>query len=153
MLQICEKLSQDFIPTRKPFKKSKKSSRIPRDRRILMRRRSKIEKKYILSKNSIQTKKLHSQLIEIEKQLQLSHRKSASDEEKKVTEAIKVNPKYFYSYAKRHGKTKTKIGPLKDKNSFTTDSKKMADILQKQYQSVFSNPIQEDDINFEDNKT
>ena len=80
------------------------------------------------------------------------YRKSASTAEKKACEAIKLNPKYFFSYAKRYSKTKARVGPLFDKttNNYVSDSKKMADILQKQYQSVFSTPTKNLSYNNED---
>ena len=65
-----------------------------------------------------------------------------------------MNPKYFYSYAKRHSKTKTRIGPLfdKTKNDYVSNSKEMADILQKQYQSVFSSPKENQNQIIHDNE-
>ena len=53
-----------------------------------------------------------------------SYKKSASAAEKKACEAIKTNPKYFYSYAKKHSKTKTRIGPLFDesKNDYVSNN-------------------------------
>ena len=53
---------------------------------------------------------------------------------------IKKNSKFFYLYAKKLSKVKNKIGPLLDKDVLVTDPKKMADILSKQYSSVFSTP-------------
>ena len=154
LLLLCEKTTEKFVPIRKPYSSKTKNKRIPRDRRILMRRRSKLEKKYILEKNSSQMEKIKSQLISIEKQLQISYKKSASAAEKKACEAIKMNPKYFYSYAKRHSKTKTRIGPLfdKTKNDYVSNSKEMADILQKQYQSVFSSPKENQNQIIHDNE-
>ena len=80
-----------------------------------MRRRSKLEKKYVLAKEASQIDNLKIKLINIEKQLQISYRKSASTEEKRAVDAIKVNPKNFYSFAKSKSKTKTKVGLLKAK--------------------------------------
>ena len=56
-------------------------------------------------------------------------------------DAIKKNPKVFYSHAKRFTKQRTNIGPLLDKeNNLQQDPKIMADLLQNQYESVFSDP-------------
>ena len=73
--------------------------------------------------------------------MQKSHRSSAEYEEKKAVESIGVNSKYFYSYAKKKSKVKSKIGPLIDSNGkLTGDSKEMAELLSQQYSKVFSTP-------------
>ena len=47
----------------------------------------------------------------------------------------------FYSYAKQFSITRSKIGPLlNENNEFTSSSSEMAEILSKQYSSVFSSP-------------
>ena len=54
---------------------------------------------------------------------------------------IKSNPAYFYSYVKKQSSVRSKIGPLLNSNKvFISDSKEMANTLQQQYCSVFSNP-------------
>ena len=61
--------------------------------------------------------------------------------EQKAVEKIKKNPKYFYSYAKSLSKIKASINMLYDRNEeITTDPKKMANLLQEQFSSVFSDP-------------
>ena len=61
-------------------------------------------------------------------------------EEDKALKALKENPKFFYSFAKRKGTTKSRIGPLCVTVIFVDDPQGMADTLQKQFISVFSNP-------------
>ena len=65
--------------------------------------------------------------------------------EKKAVNAIKENAKYFFSYAKRKSKVKTKIGPLlnKETKEMTNNSTEMAEVLVNQYSSVFSKPSTE----------
>lgn len=61
---------------------------------------------------------------------------------KRAINTIKSNPRYFYQYARKSGKSKSGIGPLFDKDGILqNDPKKMADILQDQYKSVLSNPL------------
>jgi hypothetical protein len=62
--------------------------------------------------------------------------------EHKAVNAIKENAKYFFSYAKRKSKVKTKIGPLLNKETaqMTNNSPEMAEVLAEQYSSVFSKP-------------
>ena len=59
----------------------------------------------------------------------------------KAIKAIKQNFKYFFSYAKKFSKIKSKVGPLlRDNGDYTSDSKEMVDLLQGQNQFVFSTP-------------
>ena len=63
------------------------------------------------------------------------------EKEKKAVERIKSKPKYFYSYAKKFAKTKQSIAQLIiDENEVLTKRKDIADSLQDQFCSVFSNP-------------
>jgi len=58
---------------------------------------------------------------------------------------VKSNPKYFYSYAKRFARQKQSISMLFDKqNNICSDPKQIANILQDQFRSVFSNPEETD---------
>ena len=67
--------------------------------------------------------------------------KENREREGKAILKIIENPRYFFSYAKKHAKRKSTVGPLLDENSdLEHDPKKMADILQTQYSSVFSDP-------------
>ena len=114
----------------------KKHATIPRDRRILMRKRKKLNKK-IYKSNKVKQK-----LIDIELLLQNSYDCEREKNEQDASSKIKSNPKYFYSYVKRFSKTKPKVGPLKDPltNKLTTDCQEMANILQNQYCSAFASP-------------
>jgi hypothetical protein len=59
--------------------------------------------------------------------------------EKKAVEKIKVNPKYFYSYAKSFSKVKHNITALLNhEKKLVTERKDLANILQQQFCSVFS---------------
>ena len=58
---------------------------------------------------------------------------------------IKRNPGYFYSYVKRQSSVRSKLGPLLNENKvLISDSKEMANIFQKQFCSVFSDPSSPD---------
>ena len=64
-------------------------------------------------------------------------------EEEKAVSSIAKNPKYFYSYAKKSNIIKSCVGHLLDKdNNYEFVTGKMADLLQKQYTSVFSTSSQ-----------
>ena len=59
-------------------------------------------------------------------------------------ESIKINPKYFFTYARKFSKIKDKVGPLIDENDVLTNNNiEMASILSKQFKSVFTPPSTE----------
>ena len=59
--------------------------------------------------------------------------------EKRAVDKIKVNPKYFYSYAKSFSKVKQSITALLNSDKkLVTERKELANILQQQFCSVFS---------------
>ena len=61
--------------------------------------------------------------------------------ERKAVEKIKANPKYFFSYAKTFSKVKHSISSLLNGNQeLVTDRKELANILQEQFSSVYSDP-------------
>ena len=139
-LSICTELSEKHVTKRK-IPQEKKKSIPPKERRILMRKRSKIQSKLKNTSNKVKALKLKDRLVQIERELQDSYRKKALYDERNAIKAIKQNSKYFFSYAKKFSKIKSKVGPLlRDNGDYTSDSKEMADLLQDQYQSVFSTP-------------
>ena len=77
----------------------------------------------------------------IHNQIKESILEEKNREEEKAVKAILENPKYFYSYAKKSGKRRSRIGPLFDKQGkLQKEAKTMANLLQDQYAAVFSDP-------------
>ena len=67
--------------------------------------------------------------------------KAQDDRELRAIKRVKSNPKYFYSYAKSKARTKSSITMLLDKeDNVTTDPGSIANLLQDQFKSVFSDP-------------
>ena len=130
-LDTCLHVVSDKIPS----KVRKKPKIIPRERRILMRKRRKLSKKFMDSKTK-------QKLVDIELELQKSHIRERLVQERDAASKIKSNPKYFYGYAKKFSKTKPKVGPLINPKTetLTSDNCEMADILQDQYKSIFTTP-------------
>ena len=86
-------------------------------------------------------------MINIEIKLKQSYESEKQNQERKATESIKNNPKFFYAYARKHSKTKSKVGPLRNRNDkLVYDKDSIANILQDQYTSVFSIPTVADVI-------
>ena len=62
--------------------------------------------------------------------------------ERKAVKQIKTNCKYFYKYANSFKKVQTEPSILQDdKGELIMDKKVIADMLQQQFKSVFSNPL------------
>ena len=155
LYKLCYHIVKEHIPKRIK-KHNQNSSKIPRDRRNLMRRRSRINKTLLYVCSNERIEKLKSELVKIEVAIQKSLSKYALTQESKAINSIKRNPKYFFSYVKKFSKVKSKIGPLlKEDNEHTADPKEMADLLGKQYRKVFSKPSEipiNPGILFADNK-
>ena len=116
-----------------------------RKRNTLRRRKRKIIPQIQALKNinpkSPKLVKLRAELYDIEHNIIDSITEQQRHREAGVLTKIVENPRYFYSYAKRYSKRKSTVGPLLNKdNVLEGDPKKMADILQNQYISVFSDP-------------
>merc|ERR1712236_170232 len=116
------------------------SNIIPRDRRILLRKKKKLYKKLRNTISVDMKAELENHISEIDKKLLESHEEENIVKETRALEKIKTNPKHFYTYAKKKLKTKSKVGPFK-LNGEKID--KLVDIcikLEEQYTSSFSHP-------------
>jgi len=135
----CENIAKLHVPLKRSVFKRK--SKIPRDRRILMRRRTKINKQLQKHQPPSKRQQLVRELVDIELKFQESCNKSHTAQEAKAIDAIKNNPKYFFTYMNKFSKVKPSIGPLLNKsNQYLVDNNEMAKALSEQYSSVFSNP-------------
>ena len=138
LMKILVEVAYELIPAKKSCRKGP-HTKIPRERRILMRKRRKLIQKYSATSSDNHKEKIRKKLIQIEITLQKSHQKGLERKEQLALKAIRTNPKYFFSYAKQFSKSKSKIGPLLDKlNNYTYSSPEMAEILSSQYSSVFT---------------
>ena len=101
-LNLLMKKIVDICKANIPLKKSARSGKpkIPRDRRILMRKRKKISVQLEFQLSDARRKKLQRKLVDIELSLQKSHFASKIANENRAIGAIKNNSKYFFSYAK-----------------------------------------------------
>ena len=138
---ICFETANKYVPMKHSKSSGKERDHIPRDRKILMRRRRRVNAQLRKTTSEARRSKLKSERIDIEKKLLQSYRQSRSASEHKAVTAIKRNSKYFYSYAKKFSMVKIAIGPLIDATkNIITCSKQMGEMLSQQYSSVFSIP-------------
>ena len=94
--------------------------------------------------------------IEIaEKEIEKSYEDEEVRKEKEAVSKIKLNMKYFYSYAKRNSATPTGITKLVDDNGIVKHGKQdMCEIFQNQFLKSFSTPksgFKDEDISNKDN--
>ena len=136
VLQVCE----IYTPAKCFRSKSNRLSAYRRQRNTLNRKTRKLRKVLDtkkLSSESIQ--KIKEKLVHTHSEIKNSIKEESRKSEQEAICKIKENPKYFYTWSKRKLKHKTSIGPLIDKSGHLQhDEKKMVDLLQKQFCSVFS---------------
>ena len=137
---ICAEVSEKYVPKRKASGK-RKGNCIPRTRRILMRRRGKINKQLASAVTDCKRIKLSTELKDIEKKLKESYQAEKSEMEHRAVTAIKKNSKYFFSYARKFSQISSAVGPLIDiASNIVSCPAKMAEMLADQYSKVFSKP-------------
>ena len=128
--------------------KTVSKAKISRHRRVLRRKRRKLNVKLKCLKRhqplSSQIAKLETELNLLEYNISEHITRELNAKESRAISKIAENPRYFFSYAKRFSSLKSNIGPLKDTNgTLKHNPKDMADLLQAQYSSVFSDPAAE----------
>ena len=137
ILQICQ------IHCASKTTSARKQNRFARERRILNRKRRRISSRLIIAQSkSAKPKfieKIENELQNVTNKIKQSVKEQKEYEEKHAIKTISANPSYFFSYSKRFSKQPTKVGPLLDsKGKLQQHPKKMADMLQDQYSSVFN---------------
>ena len=90
--------------------------------------------------SSVKVNQHENEISLIHFEIKESHNAEYVHQEKVAVAKVVVNPKFFFSYAKRFAKQKSNVGPLYNNGCLTNDPSEIVDILQNQYKSVFSNP-------------
>ena len=140
IMKIFFEVAYKYVPTKRTARKGSRT-RIPRERRILMRKRRKLMERLAQASSEVRKESVRGKLVKIELLLQKSHSDCRSRKEHLAVKAIKSNAKYFFTYAKQFSSTRSSIGPLLNEvNEYTASSPKMANLLSAQYSSVFSEP-------------
>ena len=141
-----QKVLQTCISHSEPKKTPSSNSGGSRNKRLLKRQRDKLKARYLALKaknpGSDTVEQLENKLFVLTVRLKDVILSELADQEEKALLSIKKDPKYFYSYAKRFSKVRCNIGPLtSDDGCLTNNPKEMADLLQKQYCGVFTDPL------------
>ena len=79
-----------------------------------------------------------------------AHSAEQKHQEMRAVAKVLVNPKFFFSYAKKHSKVKCNVKSLSKSETLTDNPSEMADLLQEHYVSVFSNPAAEKQLPYHD---
>lgn len=121
--------------------------RIPRDRRTLMRQRTKLCRKLEGLPDGEFKLRCQDNLKIIEQRLLSSHETEARMLEGRAIANIKSNPKYFFKYVKSKATVKAEIGPFSVGLQMISDPIEKCDILRSQYEGAFSRPLYTEEQN------
>ena len=127
-----------YVPQKR---RQENKGKIPRDRKVLMRKRTKINKRIESSVNEHNIRVMKLKIENIEARLIESHSAERRHCEEKAVGAISTNPKYFYKYARKHSNIRARVGPLLDSEGRACSAADaVAELLRDQYEKVFSTP-------------
>lgn len=125
-----------------PLRRLRNSPSIPRDRKILMRKRCKLIMKIAKISDIEGKRKVQEKVAQLEEQLKESHRRERDREETAAVDAIKTNYKYFFKYVKNKATVKAAVGPLVNSAGRVMNSpEEISEALRNQYEEVFSKPL------------
>ena len=140
VLDVC----YEYVPIKQVTYENAKHCKKKRSANMARKKRKLLARIFALkfhNPKSSKIAKLESQLHSIEEERKNKIITSKAKHEQKAISTIKSNPSFFYRYVKKFARTKSRIGPLKHPcGSATADPKTMANILQEQYISAFSDP-------------
>ena len=122
-----------------PRKKDARKNIIPQGRRRLMRKRMRLQR-YVARASGQESLRLQGQIDCINIELKQSVDAEMQRDEDRAVEAVKVNPKYFYSYAKKYSKRKVAVGPLISGDHIISEPRHMAEELHRCYGEVYTTP-------------
>ena len=116
------------------------SNNIPKDRRVLFRKKRKLNKELQKGNTPDRKKQIEKAIGKIDKKLLNSHEEKTVVNDTRTIENIKSNPKYFFTYARKKLKTRSKIGPFDIEGEKFTGLLDICIKLVQQYSSAFSQP-------------
>ena len=127
--------------------------RVDKERRSLWRRLGKVKKRIATTTSTSRATSLLMTQQKLEQELKMSYDTQGWEDENKVVNAMKSNPKAFFAYGRAKQKTKARVGPFLDPETDTPnpDPDFSAKLLSEQYSSVFTQPRAEFEVkNFSD---
>merc|ERR1711913_127945 len=139
ILEIVIKIIEENCTT---FRNQRRShtNNIPKDRRVLFRKKRKLNKELQKRNPPDRKKQIERDIGEIDKKLLNSYEEENILNETRAIESIKSNPKYFFTYARKKLKTRNKVGPFDIEGEKFTSFLDICIKLVEQYSSSFSQP-------------
>ena len=125
-----------------PKKKNKFRNHIPKERKTLLNRIKMIKRKKHKERNKTKVKNMEKSIIEAEIKLKEHREQERNTMENKVIDNMKENPKALFDYIRRQKDKDTKIGPFKKGKEYIYDAKEICKMLIEQYNSQFSERIE-----------
>lgn len=142
--KMCE-VREKFILKKNPSLpswKSKGSIPIDHNLRSLLKKKKRLHRRWISNKDQVESNIHRKSYNKVRNRVKTMMRKAKRKLEKDIVHKSKETPKAFWSYVRSKLKTNSGIAPLfeniNDKSSIRFDNKEKADILQKQFTSVFT---------------
>ena len=124
------------------IKKQKTKNNCSKSRKILLRKRKLLRQSLKNQQPKKEKEQLEKKLLAIDNEIQKDIVEERRQKEKIAVEQLRVSSKPFFAYANSTKKCKSSVGPLKNQyDAYIDDPLEMAEILRKQYESVFSPPI------------
>ncbi len=141
-----QQLTKDCVPfvtpSDKPSWKDKGAIPIDRKARNAIRDKEKAHRKWMSALNSEVSDEARTNYTKARNNVKSLLRKAKRRFERQISKTAKTNPKAFWGHTRRYLKTKSSVAPLlsnpKDKESMKFKDEEKANILLKQFSSVFT---------------
>ena len=138
-------LRELFVPLKevgKPSWKDKGNIPINKDLQQLIREKKRLHRRWIKSHSQPIAKKSRTEYIKVRNKVKRRMTQAKRNFERNICNRSKDNPKVFWSHVRSRLKTKSSVSPLlesvTDKKSLKFDDSEKANILQRQFCSVFT---------------
>lgn len=139
MITIVTDVAEKYTPVKR-VRTGMNKNQFQKERRALWRRRKRLITQLQRCRNKVRADKSTLDIEKIHSDIKKSYESERSEDENKAIDKIIENPKYFFSYANQKRTKYSKIGPLIKENEIINDPADIAECLQQQFCSVFSEP-------------
>ena len=150
MLEKFTKCAKENAPKRNT---QSNGSKIPKERKKLHNRIKMLKRKKHIAHSKERKRRLEKQILETEHKIIESKRNERMDKEKQCIEAMKDNPKVFYSFINKQRNRRVEVGPFKKDEKFIYDGKEISNCLKTEFTSQMNkrtnreNPVRFDEVN------
>ena len=108
----------------------------------MMRKRRKLQRRLLREGDcNLQAELIRVQITDINERLKQSVQDELSREEERAVKVVKLNTKFFYSYARKKKTSRAVIGPLMRNGELVCENEDMAELLQDHFTETWSKPF------------